>query len=193
MRGMRPRVATIVIPSSLLLSIAAWRFDPHASFGVLSRGAISDGMLWSLGTYSLLHLGWMHYLINMLGLLAVSIVHRSIGDGLGARHEWGAYCAGVLGGGFVHVAVDPDFGVVGASAGVLGLLAAVMFAGVDGEIGTVNLRTMRVGATILVLTAVVPGLAAPEVSIASHCGGVVAGVAYGAYWRRARTSGFLKI
>jgi membrane associated rhomboid family serine protease len=190
---MRPRVATLVVPCSLLFSVAAWRLDPQGSFGALSRGAMSDGMFWSLGTYSFLHIGWMHYLINMFGLLAVSVVHRSIGDGLGARHEWGAYCAGVLGGGFAHVAVDPFFGVVGASAGVLGLLAAVMFAGDDGHSGTFGLGTMRIGAAILAVTAVVPGLAATEVSIASHCGGVVAGIAYGAYWRRARALGFLKI
>jgi len=191
--GMRPRVATIVIPASLLVSIAAWRLDPQASIGVLSRGAVGDGMLWSLGTYSFYHLGWMHYLVNMLGLLAVCVVHRSIGDGLGARHEWGAYCAGVLGGGFAHVAVDPYIGVVGASAGVLGLLAAVMIAGDGGKLGALDLRTMRVGATVLFLTAVVPGLAAPEVSIASHCGGVVAGVAYGMCRRRVKHPDFLKI
>lgn len=99
----------------------------------LNRVGIFDGKIWQLGSYALLHGGWLHFLLNvaMIYLLGGKLAHI-LGMKSAVRIFWG----GVLLGGLCHACFYPGkpLGVegevafaplVGASGGAMALLFAL--------------------------------------------------------------------
>lgn len=88
---------------------------------VLSGPGIQSGYLWTLWTYSLFHGGIFHLLLNLLGLYFVG---KPLEMYLGPRKLWGVYLSSVgLGGlAWLSLHVSSTNTLVGASAGILGLL-----------------------------------------------------------------------
>jgi membrane associated rhomboid family serine protease len=95
----------------------------------LSLRGLAHGYVWQLISFQFLHGGWMHLLFNSLGLFFFG---RPVEHVLGRSRFVQLYLsAGVLGG-LLQLALaivfptvfNPDSGVVGASAGVSGLVAA---------------------------------------------------------------------
>jgi membrane associated rhomboid family serine protease len=83
------------------------------------------GAVWQLLTYALLHGGLWHLLVNLLGLWMFG---GDVERVLGSRGLLQLFLVSVAGGGLAHAVMglivrEPVF-VVGASAGVLGLLTA---------------------------------------------------------------------
>ena len=94
----------------------------------LSLDGIQSGAWWQFLTYQFLHGGWLHLFFNLFFLHSIGPVLEQT---LGARRFGLLYIASGVFGGAIHLAgawMSPGiFGhpVVGASAGLCGLLAAV--------------------------------------------------------------------
>lgn len=71
--------------------------------------------------YSVTHGNWMHLGANMLGLF---VFGRMLERDHGAHWLLMLYCGCVIGGGVAQLMVTPQHAVIGASAGIFGLIAA---------------------------------------------------------------------
>jgi len=86
----------------------------------LSRAGIAEGYYWQLLTYMFLHGGWVHLLVNCLGLYFAG---REVEIVCGPRHLLGMYFLGGLAGGILQLLCVPSgIPLVGASAGVCAVL-----------------------------------------------------------------------
>src|ERR1019366_8241495 len=97
------------------------------SWFALSKQGLMDGRVYQLITFQFMHGGWLHLFFNMLGLYFFG---RAMEETLG---RWGLlklYLLSGTVGGLLQMAMSFAFpvlfknGVVGASAGVFGLIAA---------------------------------------------------------------------
>ena len=147
------------------------------------------GAVWQLVTYALLHGGLWHLLVNLLGLWMFG---GDVERVLGSRGLLQLFAVSVVGGGLAHAVVglivrDPVF-VVGASAGVLGLLTAFAIFFPDRQvyifgIVPVRARWFAIGfGAISLLGALEAGAAAggggSQVAHLAHLGGIVAAWLY---------------
>ncbi len=106
-------------------------FDPYDYWVLrwlaLSKGGIAHGLVYQLLTYQFLHGSFWHLLMNVLGLYFVG---RAMEELLGGRAMLALFLTSGAMGGLMHVALGFAFPtifgvpVVGASAGVFGLVAA---------------------------------------------------------------------
>ncbi|WP_255558872.1 rhomboid family intramembrane serine protease [Horticoccus luteus] len=98
--------------------------DPLSEFFALSAHGIRHGWVWTLLTYSFVHdsNNLLHLLGNAVGLFFLG---RVLLPQLGARRFLGVYFGSVLLGGIVWLATNWNgyAPLIGASAGVMGLLA----------------------------------------------------------------------
>jgi membrane associated rhomboid family serine protease len=104
--------------------MAHMRFDSDffGKYAALSSFSIHRGYIWTFVTYAFLHVGWLHLLLNGLVLYFSSdIIERCASP----RHILGVFIAASLGGGcFWLCSRWPTMGtLIGASAGIMGLLA----------------------------------------------------------------------
>lgn len=85
---------------------------------------LQSGQIWTLLTYSMLH-SMRNYLHIIGNLLALFFLGRELLPLLGGRRLLALFFGGVIGGGLIWAATNWSYGgaVVGASAGVLALLA----------------------------------------------------------------------
>jgi len=97
------------------------------SYFALSVGGLAHGYVWQLLTYQFMHGGWMHLILNSW---AIFVFGSELEFLLGARRYLTLiFSSGVIGGVFQMLAAIawPEYWggpVVGASAGVFGLIAA---------------------------------------------------------------------
>ena len=130
----RSSVGVLQIPAHIVLIIAL-----IISFGLqythqtfcreyleLSVAGLLRGYVWQLVTFQFLHAGIMHLLSNLIGIWFFG---RFIEERLGKAHFWKLYLLSGVAGGVLQSGlmwVSPHFGtsVVGASAGIFGLVAA---------------------------------------------------------------------
>ena len=163
---------------------------PVLPYLALSADGLKHGCIWQLFTFQFLHAGLMHLLFNLLGIWFFG---RFIEDRLGAVPFLRIYFLGGLAGGllqaFLGLLAPRYFGLmtVGASAGVLALLAAFCALEPDGII--LLFFVLPVKARLILYVSL--GIAAfftlvpsdPGVAHAAHLGGMLAGLAYLRWWR----------
>ncbi|MBO6102823.1 MAG: rhomboid family intramembrane serine protease [Opitutales bacterium] len=117
--------AAVFAANALLLNF--FNSDVLARYFSLSLSALGSGKIWTLLTYSFLHGGFLHLGVN---LLILWLVCGGFERDCGAGRTLFVYFASVLGGGLAFLAVSAFAGMshlVGASAGVAGLMAARFF------------------------------------------------------------------
>jgi len=164
------------------------RAFPFDVYFALSLPGILHGYLWQLVTFQFLHGGWLHLLLNCWALY---IFGRELEEFLGRASFIKLYLfSGVLGGllqlGCAWIAPEYFGGLlVGASAGVFGLIAAYAALFPEREftvlvffILPVSLRAKMLlfwGAVLAVVGALIPG---DNVAHAAHLGGMLGGLAY---------------
>ncbi len=87
--------------------------------------ADADGMPWTFATYALLHGSWAHVLLNSVWLAAFG---TPVARRCGAWRYGAVALAATVAGGLLHVLIDPlsTVPLIGASAGVSGLMAAAV-------------------------------------------------------------------
>jgi membrane associated rhomboid family serine protease len=93
-----------------------------AIFGDASFEALGRGELWRLLTYSFVHDGPLHFALNLLGLWFVGRLARKE---FGRAHWLSVFLIGGITGGLAYVVVFQGPQLVGASAAIYSLLAAV--------------------------------------------------------------------
>jgi membrane associated rhomboid family serine protease len=93
-----------------------------ATPGSVTMPELLKGEVWRLFTYPFLHGGAFHLIVNLIGLWFIG---RLVISELGNRHFLGIFFGAAVLGALVNLAVYPTPPLVGASAGVWGLLAAL--------------------------------------------------------------------
>jgi membrane associated rhomboid family serine protease len=159
---------------------------PVNQYLALSRWGISQGFIWQPLTFQFLHGGLTHLFFNLLGIWFFG---RFVEERLGPARMLRIYfTCGVLGG-LLHTTLAfllPQFfgatAVVGASAGVCGLLAAFAMLEPAGEILVFFVLPVRAqhfliaSLSIAGFFTVVPS--DPLIAHAAHLGGLLGGIAY---------------
>jgi membrane associated rhomboid family serine protease len=174
----------------------------------LSRNGISDGEVWQLFSYGLLHGGLLHVAINSLCIVMIGArVEHVLGKGRVIK----TLAAGVFGGGLAHLMLDGNGSLVGISGGCVALLILLTTLSPDSKMWPipVSARALGIGVMsvelILALVDLNPdipgfvkvvkvftelGLAGQGYSIghACHFGGGMAGFLMGLWLLRPRVS-----
>ncbi len=87
----------------------------------LSADGIRHGRIWQVVTYLLLHGGFGHLLMNMVGL---AMLGPEVERRLGTVHFVALYLGSGVLGGIGYLLIEPRFPCVGASGSVFGVMAA---------------------------------------------------------------------
>lgn len=203
---------TLLIVNAVVFLVQAYLKAKHATFSIdhylgLSLDGLRHGYLWQLLSFQFLHGGVFHLLVNSWGIYVFGpVVEHAVGRG---RFLWLYLLSGIFGG-VVHVLgslVFPShFGgitvgnatayipVVGASAGLFGLIAAFATLYPRQELTVYLFFVFPVTVTARVLLGVSAGigllgvfLAGDNVAHGAHLGGMVMGfvfVRYAAFSRK---------
>jgi membrane associated rhomboid family serine protease len=156
----------------------------------LSADGLSDGYVWQLLTFQFLHSGPWPFLHLLFNCLALYFFGREVENALGRSTFTKLYFLSGFAGGLLHLALawlmpSRDLPVVGASAGVSGIVAAfgVLFA--ESQITMlvffvipVTLKAkylLWVSALLALWGTVKPS---GQVAHAAHLGGIIAGYCY---------------
>jgi membrane associated rhomboid family serine protease len=153
-------------------------------YGALSLEGLKRGFIWQFITFQFLHGGMTHLVLNSLGLYFLG---RPLEGMLGRRDFLRLYLfSGVLGGvlqallGFIFPQIAGP--MVGASAGICGLIAAFSVLAPDSQIYLWFVLPIRAryflpimfGLTLLLLVT----SSESHVAHAAHLGGILGGIAY---------------
>ena len=163
---------------------------PLAWYGALSLPGVRHGYYWQFLSFQFLHGGWIHLLLNCWGILVFGPPVESV---LGKTRAATLYIAsGILGGALQvlgSVLSHARFGgpVVGASAGVFGLVAAFTTLFPDAQMTvllfffipvrmTAN-RMLTIAALITAIGIMFPNrFLGAHVAHAAHLGGLIGGL-----------------
>lgn len=157
----------------------------------LSAGGLQRGHVWQLLTYQFLHADIIHLLLNSMGLFTFGF---SVEGALGKKRFLALYLLSGVMGGLVHVAgqvVLPaafgQGGVVGASAGLFGLIAAFALMTPEHDLTvyllmmfpiTVSAKVLAgtfLGVSLLGLIFEITGFGRSSVAHGAHAGGMLGG------------------
>ena len=163
---------------------------PWETYGPLSLSGLQQGYLWQLISFQFLHGGWVHLLLNCWGIF---VFGPPLEATLGKSWLAALYLLSGVAGGALQVLASvlsyERFGgpVVGASAGVFGLVAAFTSLFPDARMTvllffvipvrmTAN-RMLTVAAGLTVLGIMFPNwLLGTHVAHVAHLGGLIAGL-----------------
>lgn len=127
--------------------------------------------LWRLVSPIFVHIGWQHFLLNMLSLYFMG---RMVEDIFGSKNYLLLYVlSGVMGNVFT-LFLTPNVVAAGASTSLFGLFAAVAFLGYQSKNHYLN-QIGRSYFTLIVINMVF-SLFSPDTSLAGHLGGAVGGL-----------------
>lgn len=183
-------VLVIVLVVVWLLQITVFSHSDFLAYLVLSSYGIKHGYVWQLLTFQFLHAGWMHLLGNCWVLF---VFGRVIESSLGKWRFLTLYfLSGIIGGLFqVFVSlVWPNYfsgWVVGASAGVFGLVAAFALMFPDETLLLFFVLPVRAKWLLYISIGIAAlGIAAPaqfgsNIAHAAHLGGILTGMAFVRY------------
>lgn len=186
-----PSHAVILLVANICAFIVQLVVGYYSNFPILrylalSPNGLAHGYIWQLFTFQFLHGGWLHVLLNCWVIYAFG---RELEYQLGRKAFWTLYLSSGVFGGLLQVALGFSFGgvfsapVVGASAGVFGLIAA--YATISPErpitlllflIIPVSLRAkylLLFSGIIAIVGVLVPG---DNIAHAAHLGGMAAGI-----------------
>jgi membrane associated rhomboid family serine protease len=153
----------------------------------LTREGLQHGWVWQLFTFQFLHFNWMHIAMNLISFWWLGhFVENVLGK---KRFLIALFGSGVIGGilqGALMLLFSKTFGgaVVGASAGVSGLLAIFALLERDSEVRFNLILPMRAIALLWIWGGIslfftlVPTYRGGEIAHAAHLGGMLAGIAW---------------
>jgi membrane associated rhomboid family serine protease len=189
-----PTVALLVV--LVIIFLIQWVLRAQGNYWIehtlgLSLNGIRDGAFWQLFTFQFLHGSWLHLLLNGVGLYSCG---RAVEAILGRKRLILLYFLSGTGGGILQMATslllrqNPDIPVVGASAGISGLLAAFIMCRPDARLIVFPIPVPIRGWTLLWIVVAVSiwGTVFPfgGVAHAAHLGGLLAGGAFVRWSRR---------
>ena len=146
--------------------------------GAVVTPYVLDGQWWRLLTGSFLHAGWLHLSLNMLGLLWLApFLERRFGLARFLLLYALTACGGMLVATAVSALTNQPGVLVGASAGVMGLIGATagfMWSGWWKEKARPAVQGLRQMLVIVALQTTFD-LLTPQVSMSAHLGGALIG------------------
>ena len=149
--------------------------------GALYTPAVENGDWWRIASYALLHIGWLHLLVN--GYVLWSLTPQ-LEMAYGSNLTLGTFCATALAGGAASVGWSLYTGqlhlAAGASGGIFGLLGGTvaLYLRVRKRLPEPVRRAFVRGMVINLLINVAIAVKAP-VDTAAHLGGLISGVLLG--------------
>ena len=195
-RRFPPFTMSLIALNVVVFIFQQWMEDhskfPFDDYFALSRGGMGHGYFWQLLSFQLLHGGWIHLLLNCWGIFVFA---PPLEGALGRTRLATTYFLSGVAGGMLQILAamllkEPiGHQVVGASAGVFGLVAAftqlfpearmtVLLFFVIPVRMTAN-RLLTVAAVITVVGMVSPNwLLGAHVAHAAHLGGLIAGLIF---------------
>jgi membrane associated rhomboid family serine protease len=182
-----PGTATLmaILVAMFAIEIATGRLGDETALlalGALPNNGELAGQYWRVATYALLHLSWTHLILNGALLWWTGrIVERRVGTARMLATFWiGALTAGVVTW-IVRSQHPKSDSVIGASAGIFALLAvALVLVYRRDAAGFGQDRGLRLG--LWACLAVGVGISfMPGVSLIGHLGGLLPGLALGAF------------
>jgi membrane associated rhomboid family serine protease len=177
-----------VFVGQMLLARSRSSFPFDLYFG-LSLEGIRHGFVWQLLTYQFLHANWLHLALNSW---CIFIFGQAVEQTTGRRRFFQLYLVSGMVGGLAHILLSfvlpAHFGgvVVGASAGLYGLIAAFATLFPRQELRlllppvTVTARVLAGVSAGVAVVGMVWGIVRPGDRVAhdAHLGGMLAGVVY---------------
>jgi len=188
-RPLRPTTwALLIVLGVAFLAEALVGRDPAVEnsvalfrLGALYAPAVRDGDIWRIGSYALLHIGWVHLLVNAYALW---ILAPQLEITFGSNQTLGLFCATAIAGGGASALWSAYSGsarlAAGASGGIFGLFGATValyFRVRKGLPEPVRRGIIRAIALNLLINLAI-ALKAP-VDNAAHLGGLLSGVLFG--------------
>jgi membrane associated rhomboid family serine protease len=161
------------------------------TYGALSVEGLKNGFVWQFLTYQFLHGGFIHLVLNSMALYFFG---RPVEEMLGTRMFLRLYLLSGFVGGLVQVGlglISGDFGgpMVGASAGIFGLIAAFSILSPDSTIllaFVIPLRARYFLPIIIALSVLFLFVGSNDgIAHGAHLGGILFGVAYLRWLRHA--------
>ena len=148
--------------------------------------AVVHGYIWQLVTYSFLHLNFMHWFGNMIGIWMFGAAFEG---SWGTRRFLELYGVGVLGAAltslilaFAHVLTTPDKITIGASGGVFAILIAFGMVFAENEIMLIpfpfTIKAKYFVAILIVVTLALAISGGGNVAYVAHLGGLFFGYLY---------------
>jgi len=186
-RAWSPTIVILVINVVVFLLETSGGARAHQLFreyGAVSLEGIKHGYVWQLLTYQFMHGGWMHLILNSVGLF---LFGRHMEMMLGQRTFLKLYLLSGIAGGVLQLLlgiISPRFAgpMVGASAGICGLVAAFSLLSPDSTIYISFILPLRakyvlpltiIFSLVMILTPSTDGVAH-----GAHLGGTLFGYAY---------------
>lgn len=182
-------VILLVVAFIFQKAVIPWRFE--ANYLDLSLEGIKRGFVWQLFSFQFLHAGPLHLIFNGWTLW---VFGREVEDALGKTRFLTLYFLSGVIGGLVQVSlalVSPElFGglVVGASAGIFGVIAAFAMLGPNRILTLllffiipVNIRAIVLvwaSVAVSVLGILLARQSGENVAHAAHLGGIITGVLF---------------
>lgn len=143
-----------------------------ARMGALHGPSVLEGQLWRLASGALLHTGVAHLATNLVVLVAVG---RPVERILGTARWLLLFVGALLGGTVASLIATPGL-AVGASGGIIGLLAgSVVLAFTRSDGLSDRTRLLLRWGTLLALGVTVAQSLQPGIDMAAHIGGALAG------------------
>jgi membrane associated rhomboid family serine protease len=186
-----PRSATVILMMVIgicfvlqMVVEASTRF-PINQYFALNAAGLKRGFVWQLITFQFMHGGLLHLAFNLLGLWCFG---RVVEDRLGKQSFLKLYFLCGVAGGLLQAGLSAfwpgHFGgsTVGASAGVLGLLAAFALLHPDARISIFFVLPIQARYILwleLVVSAIFTAMPSRSgIAHAAHLGGILAAIAY---------------
>lgn len=138
-------------------------------FGAKYNPAIIDGEWWRILSSMFLHVGFLHFFMNMIALYYLGIAVERI---YGSWRFFIIYFFAGFGGGLASFAFTINV-AAGASGAIFGLFGALLFFGLIH--GKIFLQTIGKSLFIIVGINLVFGFMVPQIDNGAHVGGLIAG------------------
>ncbi len=177
-------VLNVVVFAFQQIDLVYLRF-PLFKYFALSKDGLAQGYVWQVVTFQFLHNGALHLILN---LFALFIFGRAVEERLGRTNLLKLYLLSGVCGGLLQASLGwlaPRFygmSVVGASAGVFGLVAA--FAALDPEQTLLIWFVLPIRAKYFLLAAGAIALfnilvpSGSHIAHAAHLGGILGGLGF---------------
>ena len=143
-------------------------------FAAYYEGVFIDSEYYRLFTYSLLHGGYIHFILNMIALFVAGKMLESI---LGSGKTLLIFSFAAVGGALLSIMYNHDIFTIGASGGIMGLIAAVFTATLSMPFGA-NKTKYQMNSLYMLIPSLLPSvqhLSNQSIDIAAHLGGALIG------------------
>lgn len=160
----------LLVNSALFVAIHLSSSSALPNYGAKWLPAILSGDWYRLITAGYLHVQFFHILMNMMSLYNLGPIVEEI---YGTRRMFTLYTAATIGGFFASALWAPGTPSLGASAGIFGLLGALIAYGVHSQ--SFIAQHLRTQCMINAGIGLVMGWVLPMIDNAAHLGGLAGG------------------